>query len=157
MQAAALEDYLHRHIPLSKAMGIRVASAGPDAVILHAPLAPNINHRETVFGGSAAAAAMLAAWSLIHTRLKDAGIDARVVIRRHAMTFDAPMADAFTVRAFLSRPADWDGFVKQFARKGIARVAVTAVLDCGGGDAASFDGEFVALRMPSQAEGDAKS
>ena len=64
-----LERYLHEHIPLSKAMGVSVLSVGEEAVTLRAPLAPNINHRETVFGGSASALAILAAWSLLHTRL----------------------------------------------------------------------------------------
>src|SRR5690606_16534099 len=131
----------------------RVVSVDPDAVTLHVPLGPNVNHRETVFGGSAAAAAMLAAWSLVHTRLGDADIDARVVIRRHTMAFDAPMADDFTVRATLAQPADWDDFLRRLARKRIARIAVTAVLGCGDGDAASFDGEFVALRIPEGERG----
>src|SRR5690606_19933155 len=153
MQAAVLEDYLHRHIPLAKAMGIRVVSAEPDAVTLHAPLAPNINHRAAVSRGRAAAAPMLASWSLVPTRLLDAGIEARVVVRRHSMAFDAPMADDFAVRAFLSRPPDWDDFLRRLARKGIARIAVTAVLGCGQDDAASFDGEFVALRVPEAEHG----
>ena len=46
-----LEAYLHEHIPLSKAMGVSVVSVEEGIVILRAPLAPNINHRETVFGG----------------------------------------------------------------------------------------------------------
>ena len=49
-----VEQYLHRHIPLSAAMGIRVRLATPHRVELWAPLAPNINHQSTVFGGSAA-------------------------------------------------------------------------------------------------------
>ena len=38
-------------------MGVRVVSAAFDRVELSAPLAPNINHRDTLFGGSAAAIA----------------------------------------------------------------------------------------------------
>ena len=53
--ANAVERYLHRHIPLTAAMGVRVAAVTLQRAELRAPLAPNINHRETVFGGSAAA------------------------------------------------------------------------------------------------------
>lgn len=69
MNPADLEHYLHDHIPLSKAMAVSVASVAPHEVVLRAPLAPNINHRDTVFGGSASAVAILAAWSLLNTRL----------------------------------------------------------------------------------------
>src|SRR6266540_3523639 len=55
MDLAVLQKYLHDHIPLSKAMDVEVVEATDDGVTLAAPLAPNINHRETVFGGSASA------------------------------------------------------------------------------------------------------
>jgi thioesterase domain-containing protein len=80
-----LEQYLHKHIPLSKAMGVVVVSANAETAVLQASLAPNINHRETVFGGSASALAILAVWSLLHTRLRGSGIEARLVIQRNTM------------------------------------------------------------------------
>jgi hypothetical protein len=52
-----LEHYLHEHIQLSQDMGVEVVEATWGGVTLQAPLAPTINHRETVFGGSASAAA----------------------------------------------------------------------------------------------------
>jgi thioesterase domain-containing protein len=61
MDRIEVERYLHAHIPLSRAMAVEVQAATPVCVRLCAPLAPNINHRETVFGGSASAVAILAA------------------------------------------------------------------------------------------------
>jgi thioesterase domain-containing protein len=61
MDARELQAYLHAHIPLSAAMQVSVDAVAADGVTLRAPLAPNINHRETVFGGSASAVAILAA------------------------------------------------------------------------------------------------
>jgi len=49
---STLEDYLWEHIPISKAMGVRVDSASLEKVILEAPFTNNINHKKTVFGGS---------------------------------------------------------------------------------------------------------
>lgn len=68
-----LQQYLHEHIPLSRAMQVSVVRAAQEGVVLSAPLAPNINHQETVFGGSASALAILAAWSLVHVRLQASG------------------------------------------------------------------------------------
>ena len=72
-----VERYLHQYIPLSAAMGVQVRTATVEHVKLAAPLAPNVNHTETVFGGSAAALATLSAWTLLHLRLEDAGLDAQ--------------------------------------------------------------------------------
>ncbi len=145
MQPDELEQYLHQHIPLSQAMAVSVASVDADVVVLRAPLAPNKNHRDTVFGGSASALAMLACWSLLRTRLESEGISARLVIQRNTMEFERPILGAFTARALLAEPAGWDSFTRMLRRKGKSRVAAVAVLDHEGQVVGRFRGEFVAL------------
>ena len=54
-----LERYLYKHIPLSAAMQVSVQKMTAKSLTLHAPLAPNINHQQTVFGGSASTLAGL--------------------------------------------------------------------------------------------------
>ena len=145
MTPAELERYLHDHIPLSRAMQVSVIAADDVQVELAAPLAPNINHRETVFGGSASAIAILAAWSLVHTRLARSGRAARLVIQRNTMAYDAPVAGGFGARAAVDANA-WDSFVRMLDRKGRARIAVAAtLLDAHGRAAGRLDGAFVAL------------
>ena len=141
-----LERYLHEHIPLSRAMAVSVVAVASDHVLLKAPLAPNINHRETVFGGSAAALAMLAAWSLLHIRLRQQGIGARLVIQRNTMEYARPIGGEFTARSALEQPERWPQFTATLARRGKARVAVAAVLEEAGAVAGRLTGEFVALR-----------
>lgn len=140
-----LEQYLHAHIPLSKAMEVSVASIEAQAVVLRAPLAPNINHRETVFGGSASALAILAAWCLLHTRLRGEGISSRVVIQRNTMEYYLPILGEFTARASLERSEEWSKFTRTLARRGKSRVTVTAVLEREGRAVGKLTGEFVAL------------
>jgi thioesterase domain-containing protein len=145
MQAEELERYLHEHIPLSRAMAVRVVSVGTDAVVLRAPLAPNINHRETVFGGSASAVAILAAWSLLHVRLRGEGIVSRLVIQRNTMEYEQAITGDFTARSSLAQPAHWPQFTRMLARKGKARIEVSSVLERDGHVAGRLMGEFVAL------------
>ena len=140
-----LEQYLHRHMPLSQAMAVRVVSVGEDAIVLRAPLAPNINHSESVFGGSASALAILAAWSLPYVRLAAAGIAQRLVIQRNSMEYLRPMTGEFTARSTLADPDAWQRFTRGLARKGVARIAVSAELQCAGEVSGRFSGEFVAF------------
>jgi thioesterase domain-containing protein len=139
-----LEDYLHRQIPLSRAMAVRVYEIGEREVTLRAPLAPNINHHETVFGGSAAALTILAAWSLLHLRLRTAGIAARLVIQRNTMDYEQPIAAEFAARAFLESEQQWHTFTATLARRGRARISVAALLEHNGVVAGRFSGQFVA-------------
>lgn len=146
MSPAELEAYLHAHIPLSKAMQVSVRMADDAAVVLAAPLAPNINHRETVFGGSASAVAILAAWSLLHTRIQSAAIESSLVKQRNSMDYGLPITGDFTARSFLSNEAQaWPAFLRILARKGRGRIAVEAVLEQEGREVGRLEGEFVAL------------
>lgn len=145
MTATELEHYLHAHIPLSRAMQVSVVDMAPETVVLSAPLAPNINHRETVFGGSASAVAILAAWSLLHTRLQSAGIASRLVIQRNTMNYELPISGTFTARSSIPTAAAWDSFTRTLRRKGRARITVSCALEYEGQVVGQFEGEFVAL------------
>lgn len=140
-----VQQYLYDHIPLSRAMQVEVSSVQLNEVILSAPLAPNINHQETVFGGSASAVAILAAWSLLHVRLNTAGIASRLVIQGNTMQYELPISGTFTARAYIAEPAAWQRFVRTFERRGRARISVTSVLEYEGQQAGILQGEFVAL------------
>jgi thioesterase domain-containing protein len=155
MSPRELEAYLHAHIPLSKAMQVGVDAVGADEVILRAPLAPNINHRDTVFGGSASAVAILAAWSLLHGRLRAAGFASRLVIQRNTMDYALPILGEFTARSALERPEAWPQFMRMLARKGRARTTAVVLLEAGGQAVGRLAGEFVAI-APGQADADAR-
>mgnify|MGYP005851905985 CR=1 FL=1 len=141
----ALERYLHRHIPVSKAMRVKVMEVVPDRVVLRAPLSANRNHQGTAFGGSLSTLAILAAWSLIHARLKDERVAHRLVIRRHTMEYQRPVTGPLIAHAILFDPADWPAFVRALREKGKARLAMLATLLEKNEPAAHFEGDFVAL------------
>ncbi|PUA97027.1 thioesterase domain-containing protein [Acidovorax sp. 107] len=142
---ATLQTYLHQHIPLSQAMQVTVVEVSLQQVVLSAPLAPNINHRETVFGGSASAVAILAAWSMLHLGLTAEGLGSRLVIQRNTMDYLAPMDGAFTAVALApARPA-WESFTRMIRRKGLGRITQAAALHYQGQVAGTLAGEFVAF------------
>jgi len=140
-----LEHYLHEHIPLSRAMQVSVVSVQPESVVLSAPLAPNINHRETVFGGSSSAVAILAAWSLVHTRLNSSGLPSRLVIQRNTMNYEQPISGAFAAHSFIAHPEAWQSFTRLLKRKGRARITASSNIVFSGQTVGHFEGEFVAL------------
>ncbi|MBO8142198.1 MAG: YiiD C-terminal domain-containing protein [Firmicutes bacterium] len=145
MSPRELEHYLHQHIPISKAMHVRVLACDNRSVVLSAPLEPNINHRETAFGGSASALAILSAWSLVHVRLTEAGIASRIVIQRNTMEYRRPIKGEFTARASLKGDEEWAKFVQAFVRRGKARIRVDSVVEYAQEIAGEFSGDFVAL------------
>ena len=146
-----LQRYLYEHIPLSAAMGVAVLQVTPDLVELGAPLDRNINHRQTVFGGSASAVAILAAWSVVQVRLRAANLGCRLVIQRNTVDYDHPISGDFVAQARLAHSEDWPAFVRLLQRRGRARITVSATLLFEGRIAGRFSGEFVALAAGSAA------
>ena len=146
-----LERYLHEQIPLSAAMGVRVLMATAERVQLVAPLEPNVNHNETVFGGSAAALATLAAWALLHLRMAHMGVRARVVIQRSHMEYERPIAGHFEAVCRFSDEVAWERFRATLVRRGRARLTLAAHLLHDGRQMATFEGDFVGVLSTSKA------
>lgn len=150
MREHEVEAYLHEHIPISRAMGVRVECACFDKVALAAPLVPNINHRDTVFGGSASAVAILAAWTLLHYRLRQTALHTRLVIQRNTMHYDNPIVEDFEAISTIPEASEWEKFLVFLQRKKRARIKVDVTLRCAGESVGRLDGEFVALTLDAR-------
>ena len=145
MTAPDLEAFLHAKIPLARAMGVTVAECGA-RFVLAAPLAPNVNHLGTAFGGSLHALPTLACYAALWTVLRDAGLDGHVVVKRSAARYRTPVTG--TLRAICPRPtADAAAaFLADVRRHRKARMDLTAIVEgAGGRPAVEFEGSFVAL------------
>ena len=139
-----LKDYLYDHIPLTRAMEVDVGGVTDTSLTLTAPIAPNINHRETVFGGSASALCILSAWSFIHCRLKKhPEIKPRIVIQRNSMDYFQPVLGEFKATCTLASEKDWAFLIKCLTRKKIGRIKLTSELTSEGEHVGSFEGSFV--------------
>lgn len=152
--AAEVERYLGEHIPLARALGARVERYDARELRVRAPLTPNLNHRDTAFGGSLSALAILAGWARVTFDLRAEGERAHVVVQRAVVDFDAPVESTFEVRIAAFGGADWAAFRRTLTRRRKARIAVQGTLLADGEPVARFDARYVAL---SGGAGDASS
>ena len=145
-----LTEYLHMHIPVSAAMQVRAEVVDWDRLALVFPLAPNLNHNSTAFGGSLSSALMLAGWSMTHNRLRHLGYDTALVVSRSETRFLAPVASDFVATCEHSDDEAWSFFRECLDRKGRAKLRVsTQVCLCDQPEAkpaATMTGAFVAIR-----------
>jgi thioesterase domain-containing protein len=131
----------------SEGLGISVTEASLDEILITAPLAPNLNHHGTAFGGSVSAVAILSGWALVYARLEAEGKFPGVVIQYNAIRYLKPVEDVFAARARLAHPGKWTHFMQGLSRHGKARTIVTVDVEGRGcGIAAVFQGTYVALR-----------
>lgn len=145
MEIAALEKYIHENLPLTKAMGVKIQEMTDAHLRLGVPLALNLNHKRTAFGGSLESLATITCWATIYVDLKRRGHSPELVIRRCSMRFlHAVECDFSAVTAFPSDETR-EAFLKGLTRRGIGRIAATSVIEAEGKVCAEFEGEFVAV------------
>ena len=143
MDTEQLESYLHEQIPASALLQIRVKSCSERKVELLAPLHPNINHKNTVFGGSLSMLAILSGWSLVFMRL--AGTHNEIVIQQSRISYLRPAKTDVTATSGFEAPAQWHRFERSFERKGKARIVISSDILCDGEIVAVHDGTYVAF------------
>jgi thioesterase domain-containing protein len=126
-------------------MATEVRTATPERVVLAAPLARNLNHRATAFGGSVAAQAILAGWALVHVRLEDEGIRARTVVQKSTVSYLEPIREDFEARAGAPDPRSWRRFRRSLDRWRRGRIRIDVEVWSGALLVARLAADYVAL------------
>jgi thioesterase domain-containing protein len=142
--AEKIEELLHRKIPITRAMGVRVEDYDGHRLVLTAPLDANVNHLGTAFGGSLNALALLSGYGLLWLELQDS--ECHIVIRSSSISYDRPVTGE--IRAICVRPENeaLAQFKRTFDERGKARISLTATIEEQGTTAVRFQGIFVAMR-----------
>jgi thioesterase domain-containing protein len=94
---------LFQDIAPAQAMQIAVDSFTGNRLELCAPLEPNLNDKGTGFAGSITSMLVLAGWGLITLHLREAGVQAEVVVSKSETQYRSP------VRGELCSIAEVDG------------------------------------------------
>lgn len=143
MTPEELTHYLHREVPLTAAMQIRVTRQTPRDLEMSAPLAPNLNLHGTAFAGSLATLGLISGWTLIYGALQDAAITAELFAQKSECVYHAPATTTLRASATLDE-TDWTTFVQTFRDKGRARLTVVSKIYAGDTLAVTHTGTYAA-------------
>jgi thioesterase domain-containing protein len=144
-----LESVLHHDIPLTRDMGLKVLDWQAQQLRLFLPLAANVNHKSTMFGGSLYCGAVLVGWGWLHLRLKEEGIeDGHIVIQEGQISYPLPVTQDATAICTAPSDAQWKKFLRTYERHGRARLSLeTRIVNQGSdADAVRFTGQYVLHR-----------
>ena len=142
----SLQVALAAEIPISRALGLTVAGYADRILTLAAPLAPNINHKDTAFAGSLNAVLTLAGWSMLWLVARRAAVPAKVVIQDSTIRYLHPVAHDFAAACRLPDSTEIDRFLLMLRKKGRARMQLAAEIREEGRQAVAFSGRYVVQR-----------
>ncbi|TWC11639.1 MULTISPECIES: YiiD C-terminal domain-containing protein [unclassified Pseudomonas] len=144
-----LESILHHDIPLTRDMGLKVLDWQARQLRLFLPLAANVNHKSTMFGGSLYCGAVLGGWGWLHLALREEGIeDGHIVIQEGQISYPLPVTRDAAVLCDAPEEKVWKRFLATYQRYGRARLTLqTRVVNDGSEEVAvRFEGQYVLHR-----------
>ena len=123
-----LKQFFISHLPITQFMELEVEFYDGDTLILTAPLEPNINDKQTAFGGSLYNTAVMACWGMIFLKTQEKNIDCNQVVTEGSMQYKAPVTGR--IRAICHTPSEEElvSFFDHFERKGRARIGLEAAI-----------------------------
>lgn len=146
MHLKEMNAYVHTHIPITSHMGVQISAFQiAHSISLSAPLAANINHRNTAFGGSLSTLGILAGWALIHFSLQAIKQPSRIVIQSSQMDFLEPGESDMQVHCSLDDPTTWARFCNMLTRRGRARITLPSQIHGKHQLIATHQGVYVAM------------
>ena len=140
-----LNIFLFSGIPIAGAMGLQVISYGAAGLTLSAPLGPNRNDKGTAFAGSIYSTAVLTGWGLVTLGLREAGLDASVVVRDAEIRYLVPVVAPFTSFCASPKTLEWKEFLNRVKSKKRGKIALAVEVIQKTGKAARFKGLYAAI------------
>lgn len=143
-----LQQLLHHDIPLTQALGLGVRSWQNGELRLELPLAANLNHASSMFGGSLYCGAVLAGWGWLLLSLREAGVTGgHIVIQQGQIDYLQPVVSDAIALCAAPAVAQWERFLAVYRRRGVARISLdTCILGAADSEAVRFSGQYVLQR-----------
>ncbi len=137
-------DDLFAEIAPARVLQIKPVHYAEGVLTLAAPLEPNLNDKGTGFAGSMASLLMLSAWGVITLRLREAGINAEVMVVESDLKFVRPAQAGLTAEAHVN-PSALKQIRSDLESRGRSRVRIEARLLSGGDECAAMNASYAII------------
>ncbi len=143
---AALNVQLHKMIPITAAMQIKITAYNGERIRLQAPLAPNINDKQTGFAGSLAAIATISGWCLLQMKLNELKMNADIAVYQSAIRYVQPAMSDFNACTMFASDTDKKIFITQLRNDGKAKIALGTTVSDQEKQVLELQGKYVAVK-----------
>jgi len=123
---ALLEETLHREVPLTRTMGVRVEEHDGRELLFLADFEPNINIHGTAFGGSLYSICAVVCWGMLHLKFEDEEVPAHSVLGDARITYSLPVRGEIKARCRLPDDGSYETFIENLRAGKRSRLELTA-------------------------------
>lgn len=130
-------------MPVTQHLGIEPAGYRSGVIELRAPLAANVNHKGTAFGGSLNAIATLTCWSSLWLAMRETRIPGEIVIQDSSIKFVRPVTRDFHARSGPIDQAELEKLAAAVRKRGRGRITLGSEVFDAEGVTVTFSGRYV--------------
>ncbi len=145
MNRQEAQQYIETNIPITKAMGMSINVLNRNEVRVGLPLARNLNHHGSAFGGSIESLFFVTGWAFIQLLTENMTPEPLIVGRRGRVSFTGAIRKDFEARLHIPSEEVTDVFLQELKNKGKARITARSFIEMDGKICAEFEGDFVVL------------
>ncbi|WP_201359788.1 YiiD C-terminal domain-containing protein [Dictyobacter formicarum] len=138
-----LQTLLNTEIPITRHFNLTVGAYDERILRLDAPLAENVNHAGTAFGGSLSALLTLAGWSMTWFMLQEYNLTGEIIIQDSNCRYLAPVKKDFSAYCYRPSNEQLGRFEKMLRTHKKGRLELKAEILEGDTLAVSFVGRYV--------------
>jgi thioesterase domain-containing protein len=140
-----LQALLYKEIPITQHFHLSVGAYTQRLLRLDAPLAENVNHSGTAFGGSLSSMLTLAGWSMVWFLLQEYHLQGEIIIQDSSCKYMHPVKRDFSAYCYRPTSLELDRFDKMLRTRGRGRLELKAEIVDGEQLAVSFIGRYVVM------------
>ncbi len=144
--ADKLTGFFHEHLPLVRHMELALESYDGKSLVLSAPLEPNINDKQTAFGGSLYNVAVMTCWGMAYLKTQEYGLKCNQVVTKANIDYLSPVRGTLRATCIAPEQAVIDEFIERFNSRGRAKIDLSARITCGGKTAVEFQAQYAILK-----------
>lgn len=141
-----LTNFFEAHVPLTQFMELDLDSYDGKQLTLKAPLAPNINDKQTAFGGSLYNICVMACWGFAYLKTLEAELDGNQVVVSGNIKYKRPVTGEIKATCVSPGAEAEHHFIDGFQRHGKGKIELTATVMCQGKIAVEFEGTYAVLQ-----------
>ena len=122
-----LEKKLHKEIPLTKLMKLKINTHNEKELITSAPLNININDKGTAFGGSLSTMTIISSWSLCWLISQELGFDSKnIVVIKNENKYSKPVTKDIVCHTLKPSESEIALLKKKLETKKSASIKITS-------------------------------
>ncbi len=141
-----LTEFLKAHVPATQYMGIDVGHYDGKSLTLSAPLHPNINDKQTAFGGSLYTICVMNCWGMVYLKTLEKGITCNQVVTQSNISYYAPVDGEITSICECPAKEELDTFFERYEEKGRSKITLYAEVQCNGKTAVKFESTYAIIK-----------